>query len=309
MGGNLLRNINTEITDISTGEKYRVNDPEAHIRRLAHFSAGLGAGDQLLDPGHRTISGKTLVIGPGNKSSGMATFDVSDEGADMSYPQMLSVPWVDTNRAAAQDSEAAHRSPYSVWSGIDEGKVYGEVHKSFAEPSPSPSIRKSAADLIKRVGFEGRPKFWDPVGRNTGGGFELDELDEDGDERPFKNPYIVAEHFPEYMHGHIKQNIGNISHFGDPISLSTGLRSVRDVFGKINRTRRGPVAEVPSIDQTILRHTMRNDPHMMSPQFTQVNLSNPRMDTSISELPVTTDMIDLKTGTWAKIDPEGYFPD
>ena len=87
------------------------------------------------------------------------------------------------------------------------------------------------------------------------------------------------------------------------------MKDVRSRFNEFNRNRQGRSSDVSDLvsrsinnpDLNRMSIFRRLDPHMLSPQFLSVRHSeNDNLD---------TDHIDLETGNWAKIEPEGYFPD
>ena len=95
-----------------------------------------------------------------------------------------------------------------------------------------------------------------------------------------------------------------------PVTLKDSMIEARSGFGEYSRNRQGPNAHVSKmVDRVINTNEMspagssllRNYPHYFSPQFLNAHI--------IGTDGHVTDQIDLKTGNWAKIDPEGYFPD
>jgi len=95
-----------------------------------------------------------------------------------------------------------------------------------------------------------------------------------------------------------------------PVTFKDSMGEARSEFGEYNRNRQGPNAHVSKmIDRVINTNEMsphgsrllRSYPHYFSSQFLNVH--------NLGDAGSVTDQVDLKTGTWAKIDPEGYFPD
>jgi hypothetical protein len=102
---------------------------------------------------------------------------------------------------------------------------------------------------------------------------------------------------------------------GPPISYANTHRdAIKDVsskFQEFNRNRTGPSADVSSLVSKVvnnpnerqMRSTSRVAPSLFSAQF--LGIGHFPQDESKE----FHDHIDLNTGNWAKIDPEGYFPD
>ena len=96
---------------------------------------------------------------------------------------------------------------------------------------------------------------------------------------------------------------------GDPKSYLEAKRGVGQFFDQTNRNRRGidksileaTEGAIANPDRATLSHIQRSSPHKLGPQFAMV--------TNLQARGPEADMLDLKTGNWAKIDPEGYFPD
>jgi len=87
------------------------------------------------------------------------------------------------------------------------------------------------------------------------------------------------------------------------------MKDISSRFNEFNRNRQGTSSDVADLvsrsinnpDLNRMSRLRRVAPQMLGPQFLRVIFS----DTDH----VVGDSIDLKTGNWAKIDPEGYFPD
>lgn len=90
-------------------------------------------------------------------------------------------------------------------------------------------------------------------------------------------------------------------------NFQTALKNSRSKFRVENMERSAPSRDVIDVvqqalrnpDEKTLQHILRTKPHMHSGQFVNVN---------VDASDVSNDVLDLKTGTWAKIHPEGYFP-
>jgi hypothetical protein len=98
-----------------------------------------------------------------------------------------------------------------------------------------------------------------------------------------------------------------------PQSFKDADKLIRTEFANRNRNRTAPsTRQLEMVNRSIahpneesLRNTSRKNPFELGPQFLSVR--HWQRDWENDE--VAKDHIDLKTGTWAKIDPEGYFPD
>jgi hypothetical protein len=91
------------------------------------------------------------------------------------------------------------------------------------------------------------------------------------------------------------------------------MKDVSSRFQEFNRNRKGPDKTVSELvnkgmnhpSERLMRGMQRVAPSTLGSQFLGVGhfMDNPGSSTDLH------DHIDLKTGNWAKIDPEGYFPD
>jgi len=123
------------------------------------------------------------------------------------------------------------------------------------------------------------------------------------------------------MHGSISKEISDGDRFIATISEpwdQQGSQSFKDAdklirseFGNKNRNRSVPSTDILAIvnraiqhpAEESIRHSRRQSPSLLSPQFLSVRHFEREYDS------LDSDHIDLETGNWAKIDPEGYFPD
>jgi hypothetical protein len=89
------------------------------------------------------------------------------------------------------------------------------------------------------------------------------------------------------------------------------MKGLSHSFTGFNRNRKSPGTNISRMVNRVIntnemsphgRRLLRNFPHAFGPQFLRVNIL--REDGNDPD-----DQIDLKTGNWAKIDPEGFFPD
>jgi hypothetical protein len=110
---------------------------------------------------------------------------------------------------------------------------------------------------------------------------------------------------------------GEHSTFHDPSDTvhdnhKDAMQAISSRFQEFNRNRQGTRADVSalvsdSINNPNQSHMQqrRRTPSLFSSQFLKVGHYPQHSD----DFGVLEDNIDLKTGNWAKIDPEGYFPD
>ena len=89
------------------------------------------------------------------------------------------------------------------------------------------------------------------------------------------------------------------------------IKDVSSKFQEFNRNRQRPKSVVSELvnrginnpSERLMGELRKRAPNMLGSQF--LGLSHIGRDDDALEL---RDQIDLKTGTWAKLDPEGYFP-
>jgi hypothetical protein len=90
------------------------------------------------------------------------------------------------------------------------------------------------------------------------------------------------------------------------------IKDVSSKFQEFNRNRQGSRSVVSELvnrgvnnpSERLMDELRRRAPNMLGSQF--LGLSHIGIGDNERDI---IDQIDLKTGTWAKIDPEGYFPD
>lgn len=133
---------------------------------------------------------------------------------------------------------------------------------------------------------------------------------------PFHN-FVTAS--PRGMRGSISKDISDGDRFAtisEPWDQQTSQpfkdadKLIRSEFGNQNRNRSIPSNAILAIVDRSLQHpaeesmraSRRQFPSELSPQFLSVRHFEDDNDN------LHTDQIDLETGNWAKIDPEGYFP-
>lgn len=111
----------------------------------------------------------------------------------------------------------------------------------------------------------------------------------------------------KWLAGHWGSNHNNDTH-------AAAMKDISSRFQEFNRNRKGPDATVAELvnkgmhrpSERLMRGLNRVAPSTLGSQFLGVGHFINHPDSSSTDL---HDHIDLKTGNWAKIDPEGYFPD
>lgn len=285
----LLRNSKSTIIDPS-GRTVRAGDPEYHIKRLQEFSAGMGF-DITTGMGFDITSLKDDVTAKRlthdvhtnhkNVDSNLF-FKVHDEGLET--PQSVisaadkkikEIYGVERNNKITQPAweELWHRSAYNVFASKDNGDTgsYGDIYKRVVNHSPGHDFGS------------GITEFW-----NT--------LDLDSEE---------AQLARMETHNGLETAVGSDQNF------QSALKNTRYKFRVKNRERTAPNQDVIDVvqqalrnpDEKTLQHILRTKPHLHSGQFVNVNYINDNLSTETQH-----DVLDLGTGTWAKIKPDGYFP-
>lgn len=110
----------------------------------------------------------------------------------------------------------------------------------------------------------------------------------------------------KWISGHWGSDANNGTH-------ADAMKAVSNRFQEFNRNRQGPNATVSELvnkginnpSESMMRRLQRSAPSTLGSQFLGVG-HFVNIDRRSSDI---YDHIDLKTGNWAKIDPEGYFPD
>lgn len=266
----LLRNSREMITPYD-GKPFKANNPEEYITRLHHFSSGLG-----FTPEHLT-SGRNPAFTSKNVS-----FEQSD--GDPKY---------DVNV----------RSNYA----FDEGMVpYG--------------VSQAANDAL----YEG--DNWSDKGylagrevrHRTGMSIDYDSHGRRGVGSDRFHSYVVSKDFnnnnPETsrLDDLVMERLENT-----PEKAKNAIEDVSNNFRDFNKSRVIDSRVSSLANEAIanphprrIAHTLRNYPGNMGPQFLGVATFKPGGPSGHrSPLIRSEDYIDLHTGTWAKLDPDGYFPD
>lgn len=265
----LLRNASGLLIPDSTGRLGRADDPEFHIRRLEHFGKGMGID---LASTHPTFSGKNLASFDDLPSAVNLSFLSHDEGLGMS-------------KAHSQAAEVAIDNDRSGYGG---------------------NIRDAAIDELRhRSAYEHNVEN---VGIDLTGSVYKDT----SEPMPTGVDYIRP---AKWLSGHWGSGHKNETH-------AAAVKDVSSRFQEFNRNRKGPDAAVSELvnkginnpSERLMRGLGRVAPSTLGSQFLGVgHFMNNNGITGFGDHNDYTrdvhDHIDLKTGTWAKIDPEGYFPD
>ena len=290
-----------------------VNNPEQYISRLEHFAAGIGMDvDRFNSPG---ITGKHISISdnvPPNVGGYMD--DANAFGFDMHTEGSSGRPY---GSATGLDStltvfrESRHMSPTNVYlygTGDVENNVL-EVYKYFHNPihpdkkgeSSYETQREETKKLLKRMNVSGT------VDQNANI-TNLRDIDEDEyGTPPVDLSNVSISPSKGLISGHSRFLLG-------PENFRRVTRGVDTVFHRINRHRNAvpnsnEVQKSANLGASDFENSIfrRTSPHMFSPQFMRVDQREPREPKAEDRF--RSDVIDLKTGNWAKIDPEGYFSD
>jgi hypothetical protein len=126
----------------------------------------------------------------------------------------------------------------------------------------------------------------------------------------------AVDHSPRYGFGSgitetwdTENSEGMEPHLANHPNFQSALKNTRYKFKVENMERSAPGRDVIDVvqqalrnpDEKALQHILRTKPHLHSGQFVNVGYVD---DSGLRK----SDMLDLGTGTWAKIEPDGYFP-
>lgn len=294
----LLRNTPDTYSDVY-GKTRKVNDPEAYISRLHHFYNGLGMSRET-DPDARTthIARRfEIYTHPADMSINQAypyttehiSTKVQDEGLVMGHDPMFY-----DRRSPHHTDEYLHRSPYSLTRsmGLSGDFKYPpaashSVSKHFSDPYHPDDLDESGRLSDRTIAT----KVKDLASRTEASSYTVPYYDAlQYDDVPDVSVDLM--HKPSGIHSSTN---GYIYAFGNNRSGDEMLSAVRGIFNRVNVSRL-PGQNV-EITDTVPSGVMRTHPEWLSPQFLKVK--NDRRN---------RDVIDLKTGTWAKIHPDEYFP-
>ena len=288
-----------------------VNNPEQYISRLEHFAAGIGMGvDRFNSHG---ITGKYLSVAdspPPNVAEYMVDanslrFDIHNEGsAGMPY-ELITGP----GPGITVFRESRHRGPAHVklYGTGDVENTYLGVHKEFHNPTRPYKKGESGNEiqieetkkLLKRMNVSGTV---DQKASVT----NLRDIDENEyGIPPVDLSNVLISNQAGFISGRSKSLLG-------PENFQRVTRGVETVFERLNMYRNAVPDHVKKqlnlgVSSLEISPFRRTSPEIFSPQFMKVNVSDFREPKEEDRF--RSDVIDLKTGNWAKIDPEGYFPD
>lgn len=270
----LLRNASGLLIANQTGVRPgRADDPEFHIKRLQHFGQGMGID---LTSTHSTFSNKHLDSGFYSPTSDLVTFDTHDEGLHLPSGHI---------EAAYDTLEESYPQPDededARFEAIDElyhrAPYRTDAHMDFKE---HPEIRGTTHKHLSRD-IDGR-------GPNA--------MHEWGD----KSRSTLPRSYLPPLHATYKDAFNQLT--TDFRGFNRNREAVKPEVGQlVTRAINNP-------NVNVLSAMKRKRPYTLGSQFLGVNAYK---DTPINDDDWLKgqDVIDLKTGTWAKIDPEGYFPD
>lgn len=258
----------------------RANDPEFHIRRLQHFGSGMGID---LASVHPQFSSKKLI-------SSEDSYD-GDEDLDFnSHDEGLQLPEGHIRSARKAVSQATEYDPEVRVGAQHELDHRGPYLHRFAAGLPQvPDEDFSiSGDIYKDI--------TDPTSALPSG-YLVSILNRDKKTSNFipARTRIIHPEGDETHHDNYKD----------------AIKSLSSRFKEFNRNRQGTSADVSDLvsrsinnpDSNRMGRMRRITPHMLGSQFLQV--THYPYQSAEGEV----DHIDLKTGNWAKLDPEGYFPD
>ena len=276
MGRELIRNSNRIITP-ADGKPFKENDPEEYIKRLHHFATGLGFKPEHLTGGDNPAFTSKVVD--------------SD--------------WIEDPRSQSRGGRNV-----STEYGFDEGLITSGHMDAALVPLITHAKGYDAEDTyaFNELGHRDRMNItmWSNYGKQGGPGAH-DLYVSKGVNSPHKEQRPV--------HG-ARNQITSVT--GTKRSIDEANANAQDHindvvtrFRESNRSRLVNPRGLELVNQAIanpstgrMAHAYKNRPSTVSPQFLTVR-SSVRTGEDIDR---KVDEIDLKTGTWAKIDPDGYFP-
>jgi hypothetical protein len=251
------------------GLQGRADDPEFHISRLNHFGKGMGIDLTSVQP---QFSGKTLYS-TGNSEHEDLEFNSHDEGLELPRGR---IDVASTSASSATDYDPGVKA--RARNEIAHRTPY--QHRVDAGLPEVPDEDFSISENIYKFMSDGESSdrssellrsSWNVPRRNRTQGY---------------NPNFDTH--------------------------KDAMADIRSRFEEGNRNRQGTSADVSDLvsrsinnpDSNKMGRMRRVYPHMLGSQFLGVNYSDSyHIDDNLN------DVIDLKTGTWAKLDPDEYFPD
>lgn len=253
---------------------FRLADPEAHIRRLSSFTAGMGNVAST----HPVFSSKTMYISPTRGGlhvpSNRVQVDEHDEGL------------IHTSGHLQESATAALRLGYKNVDDYINRLRSGNVDTDYS--SASTHLHSTRMPYSHHVDIIPGEPGW----RNEHDG-STEKLIADENDEDF---------------GFTREG-ARWQVFGD----DTQSNNFREAMGDLRHRVRGVLRD-PSSPRArqIMEHALANpvhqprlrgyEPERFSPQFLKI-IQQSRRGHDAAE-----DVIDLKTGTWANIHPDEYFP-
>lgn len=266
----LLRNSSGLMIPDSTGRLGRADDPEFHIRRLNHFGQGMGID---LSSTHPQFSGKRLGSWEGHDTEDL-DFDSHDEGLQLPQGHM----------------DAAG---LALWDNTSIGELR----------------RRGNNELYHRSPY--RHNFRSNIPRTPNGPSHIEGTIHKDVSDPTK---LDSSYLTSLMNLEYPTYSDSSSTVHD--NYKDAIKSLSNRFNNFNRNRKGTSADVSALvsssinnpDPGHIRRINKVAPSLLGSQFLKVG-HYPQHPDDPDDFAVLEDSIDLKTGTWAKIDPNGYFPD
>lgn len=266
----LLRNSDESWVDLDNGgrgfdpsRKFRLNDPEAHIRRLTSFGAGMGID---LASTHPRFSNKQMIIGANGGYAGepnaRMSFDEHDEG--LIHPVGLL-------------GEAVGR--------INEQKKSGRV-------DPNDAVTAGLHLMGTRVPFQHETHIIPDLGERW------------SNEYQGRTTKLITPEPRDIPHPHSTTWDANADETGG----NTFRTAMADFSHNIRKEIKSPGRHISDLINASLVDPVRSPsqrgthPEHFSSQFVKILNKLPGHE------PTGEDVIDLSTGTWAKIHPDEYFP-
>jgi hypothetical protein len=254
------------------GKTFDVRDPEAHIRRLMHFGAGMG---EHLASTHPMFSNKSMYFGA-NAAGGIndaITFNEHDTDHPLTAGvlsntharlyDMEKKGLLDRNKMNMAVNELEHRAPINHWTST-------LLHPDAPDRRFNQIVNRDPTLIRGSINKQVTPTS------------------------------LLGNDFATNINVNWGSDIGDLS-------LSDARYQVREKLANFNKTRIVD-PQIESVIKTALnnpleggfgRHgiaTRQTHPELYSSQFFKVAGKHGE------------DVIDLGTGTWAEVHPEGYFP-
>lgn len=265
----LIRNVNESWMDVAPDNPrgtfdpkrtFRLNDPEAHIRRLSSFGAGIGVN---LTSTHPVFSHKSMWIAPDGGPFGSPgeprntlDFDEHDEGLIHTVGHLR-----ESLGTIVNQNRGRHIPPEVSLNAVAHltGTRVPFQHNATIIPDITGRYPNEIAGLTSKLmttdagDVQPHKQHWDGYADDT------------GQDSNFRKK--VSE-FRERMRGQV---------------VSPGKEAIEVANNAINNPTRDQAFRVAN-------------PEKFSSQFVKI------------VTPTDQDVIDLHTGTWAKIGPDEYFP-